>query len=270
MVASGKTDERPSGAETEIRMTKGEPQLTRRRALAGAGAVGFAILGMGRGRSRASRDEYTNYTYAESDAPARLLVGWRSTYNGELVTESPADSVDDVEVPLIPTDALRNVLPGDEGTASVGLQVKDDGETILSGVRVWMRLAVRTDVDDVAAARALAGRITLDVRYDTGALGVGRCAGAESDFVDFGEEVFSGTFADLEATDGVASGIELDPGLFDNGCLGPDDHRCLTFVWGVPPGRGNVGKGGRVDFDVEFYAIECDRTENPFEGTVAT
>lgn len=250
-------------------MTNGESQLTRRRALAGAGAVGFATLGMGRGRPTGSREEYTNYTYAESDTPARLLVGWRSTYNGELVTASPGDDLGDVDVPLIPADALRNVLPGDGGTASVGLRIEDDGETVPRGVRVWMRLVVRTDAGDTAASRALAGRINLDVRYDTGVLGVGRCAGAEDGFVDFGEEIFSGTFADLGGADDAASGIELDPGLFDNGCLGSDEQRCLTFVWGFPPGRGNVGKGGRVEFDVEFYAIECDRTENPFERVSA-
>lgn len=249
-------------------MTKGNPQLTRRKALAGAGAVGFATLGMGRGRPTASWNEYTNYTYAESDTPTRLLVGWRSTYNGAVVGESSSDDVDDVDVSLIPAAALRNVLPGDGGTASVGLRLEDPGELVPEGARVWMQ--IEADLDDYAAQRArneaLARRIALDVRYDTGVLGIGRCAGAEDEFVDFGESIFSGTFADLTDTDGLASGIELDPGLFDNGCLAPDERRCLTFVWAFPPGEGNVGKGGAIDFDVTFRAVSCDRAENPFDG----
>lgn len=248
-------------------MTKEDSQLTRRKALAGAGAVGFATLGMGRGRPTASWNEYTNYTYAESDVPTRLLVGWRSTYNGAVVGESPTDDVDDVDVSLIPADALRNVLPGDEGTASVGLRLRDSGELVPEGARVWMRIEADLDDDNVtqrAQNEALAGRVELDVRYDTGVLGIGRCAGAEDEFAGFGESIFSGTFADL-AGDELGSGIELDPGLFDNGCLAPDERRCLTFVWALPPGEGNVGKGGAIDFDVTFHAVSCDRTENPFD-----
>lgn len=250
-------------------MTKGDPQLTRRKALAGAGAVGFATLGMGRGRPTASWNEYTNYTYAESDTPTRLLVGWRSTYNGAAVGESLTDDVDGVDVSLIPADALRNVLPGDGGTASVGLRLADPGELVPEGARVWMQIEANLDDDDAeqrARNEALAGRIELDVRYDTGVLGIGRCAGAEDEFVDFGEEIFSGTFVDLADADGLAPGVELDPGLFDNGCLAPGERRCLTFVWAFPPGEGNVGKGGAIDFDVTFRAVSCDRTENPFDG----
>ena len=249
-------------------MRKRDPQLTRRKALAGAGAVGFATLGMGRGRPTASWNEYTNYTYAESDVPTRLLVGWRSTYNGAAVGESPTDDVDGVDVSLIPADALRNVLPGDGGTASVGLRLADPGELVPEGARVWMQIEANLDDDDAeqrARNEALAGRIELDVRYDTGVLGIGRCAGAEDEFVDFGEEIFSGTFADLADADGPAPGVELDPGLFENGCLAPGERRCLTFVWAFPPGEGNVGKGGAIDFDVTFRAVSCDRTETPFD-----
>lgn len=244
-------------------MTNDESQLTRRKALAGVGAVGFATMGMGRGRPTASWDEYTNYTYAESDTPTRLLVGWRSTYNGDVVADGPPEPVADrpADVRLIDLD---NVLPGDAGSASVGLRLEDPGAMTPEGARVWMQIDAELAGPDSEASRALADRITLDVRYDTGVLGVGRCAGAEDEFADFGESIFSGTLGDLTADDGLSSGVALDPGLFDNGCLGPDERRCLTFVWALPLEAGNRGQGGAVDFDVAFRAVSCDRTENPF------
>ena len=245
-------------------MSKKHEGVTRRQALAGVGAVGFATMGMGRGRPTASWNEYTDYTYAESDAPSRLLVGWRSVYNDALVGESPTDSIDDVEeidggIRLVDLD---NVLPGDTGSASVGLRLDDEGGMVLDGARVWMQIAV--DAED-PVSQMFADRIEIDIRYDTGLLGVGRCAGAEDQFADFGEEIFSGTVGGLIGDD-LDSGIELDPGLFDNGCLSPDERRCLTFVWRFPTGGGNAGKGGAIDFDVTFRAVSCGMTENPFEN----
>lgn len=248
-------------------MKRDEPHLTRRKALAGAGAVGFATMGMGRGRSTASPDEYTNYTYAESDAPSRLLVGWRSTYNDERVAASPTDSVDGADgIRLID---LRNVLPGDAGRTSVGLRLDDPGEAVPEGARVWMRVDVDTSGGRAAASRALAERIEVDVRYDTGVLGIGRCAGADDEFVDFGEPIYAGSMAGLAADGDLAAGVELDPGLFDNGCLVPGERRCLTLVWRFPADGGNAGQGGALDFDVAFHAVSCDRTENPFAAGAA-
>ena len=245
-------------------MTDGDPHVTRRKALAGIGAVGFATMGMGLGRRTGSFDEYPNYTYAESDAPARLLVGWRSTYNG-VVDEASIDPDDEIgDVQLIDLD---DVLPGDEGTASVGLRLEDDGEMVSEGVRVWMQIDANLDDDDpnaLAANEALAARIELDIRYDDGILGIGGCGGAESEFADLGEPIFSGTLAEAGSDGDLATGFQLDPGVFDNGCLGPDDRCCLAFAWSFPPGLGNVGKGGTVDFDVTFRAVSCDRSENPF------
>lgn len=250
-------------------MTKRDIQLTRRKALAGAGAIGFATVGMGRGRPTASWDEYTDYTYAESDAPSRLVVGWRSVYNDALVGESPTDSIDSVDeidggIRLVDLD---DVLPGDTGSASVGLRLDDEGGMVPDGARVWMQIAEPEGVSlfEDPASRALADRIEIDIRYDTGLLGVRRCAGAEDQFVHFGEEIFSGTVDGLVSGD-VAAGIELDPGLLDNGCLTPEERRCLTFVWRFPTGGGNAGKGGTIDFDVTFHAVSCEVTENPFKN----
>ncbi|MFC5278476.1 hypothetical protein ACFPM1_06865 [Halorubrum rubrum] len=251
-------------------MTKRDIHLTRRQALAGIGAVGFATLGMAGGRSTGSWDQYTSYTYAQSDVPTNLLVGWRSRYNDQLVRESPTDEVTEVDEIGSPVRLIdqENVLPMDTGSTSVGLRIDDPGENVPDGVRVWMK--IDPEIGSDPASQALAERIDVSVRYDTGFLGVGGCAGAESveDLPTFGDGIFAGTLAELDGDD-LTEGIEVDPGILDNGCLTPDESRCLAFNWAFPIGEGgNAGKGGSVDFDVRFYAVDCAWDGNPFEESV--
>ncbi|RLM67326.1 hypothetical protein DVK05_11395 [Halorubrum sp. Atlit-8R] len=245
-------------------MTQKESGLTRREALAGAGAVGFAALGAASGRPTGtdSWGEYTDYTYAQTDRPWDLLVGWRRTENGTVVDSSPTDAEDDVEAAGIRLVDVDNALPHDTGTASVGLRLEDPAGAAPDGVRVWLKIAPGLDGAD-AASRALAERIRLEVRYDTGLLGVGACAGAESDFAGYGELIAAGTLAELSA-DPVATGIELDPTLLGNGCLTTEERRCLTFTWEFDGEGGNAGQGGAVDFDVRFAADDCSAEGNPF------
>ena len=241
-----------------------ELTLTRRKALAGAGAVGFAALGAASGRQTGtdSWNEYSAYTYAQTDTPWDLLVGWRRTVNGTLVGSSPTDSEDDVVSDGIRLVDLENALPGDTGTASVGLRLEDPADVAPDGVRVWLRLDPGLDAAD-AESLALAERIRFDVRYDTGLLGVGGCAGAEGDFAGYGERIAAGTLADLD-DDPLATGIELNPSLFGDGCLTTDERRCLIFTWEFDSVGGNAGHGGSVGFDVEFAADDCGSEGNPF------
>ncbi|ELZ58028.1 MULTISPECIES: hypothetical protein [Halorubrum] len=248
-------------------MTQKEPKLTRREALAGVGAVGFVTLGAAAGRPTASWDDYPEYTYAQSDRPWNLLVGWRRTENGAAVGSSPTDAETDVEaagVRLVDTD---NALPGDEGAASVGLRLDDPADTAANGVRVWLRVA--PEFDDDAASRALAERVRLGVRYDTGLLGIGACAGAEGDFAGYGELIAAGTLAELSGGP-LATGVELDPSLLGNACLTTDERRCLTFAWEFDAEGGNAGQGGSVGFDVEFAADDCTAEGNPFDMSAAS
>jgi len=241
-----------------------ELTLTRRKALAGAGAVGFAALGAASGRQTGTDgwDQYSAYTYAQTDTPWDLLVGWRRTENGTLVGSSPTDSEDDVVADGIRLVDLDNALPGDSGTASVGLRLEDPAGAAPDGVRVWLRLDPDLDAAD-AESLALAERIRFDIRYDTGLLGVGACTGAEGDFAGYGERIAAGTLAELDA-DPLATGIELNPSLFGDGCLTTDERRCLIFTWEFDAVGGNAGHGGSVGFDVEFAADDCGSEGNPF------
>ena len=240
--------------------------ITRREALTGVGAVGFVTLGAASGRQTGtdSWDDYSAYTYAQTDTPWDLLVGWRNTENGTLVDSSPTDAEDDVESAEVRLVDFDNALPGDEGTASVGLRLEDPAGAALDGVRVWFRLKPSDAFDDAdPASVALAERIRLDIRYDTGLLGIGACAGAESDFAGYGQQIAVGTLADL-VTGPLADGIELDPTLLGDGCLTTDERRCLTFTWEFDSAGGNAGQGGTVNFDVEFAADDCASDVNPF------
>lgn len=241
-------------------MTRKDTQFTRREALAGIGAVGFATLGVAGGRSTGSWNEYSDYTYAQSDTPWNVVVGWRRTENGSVVDASPTDAVADVG-PGVRLVDLDNALPGDSGTASVGLRLDDPAGLVPDGVRVWLRLVPRVGSDSASAA--LADRVSLDLRYDTGILGIGGCAGAESGFAAYGERIAAGTLASFDGS-ALASGVELTPGGFGGGCLAPDERRCLAFSWAFDADGGNAGQGGTVDFDLSFAAVACGDEENPF------
>ncbi|EMA60728.1 hypothetical protein C470_08498 [Halorubrum distributum JCM 13561] len=245
-------------------MTQKESGLTRREALAGAGAVGFATLGAASGRRTGTDnwDEYTDYTYAQTDTPLNLLVGWRRTENGTAVGSSPVGAVDDVGAAGVRLVDVDNALPGDYGTASVGLRLEDPEDT----ARVWLRIDPGLDDPDDASA-ALAKRIALTVRQDTGIFGVGSCGGAEGEFASAGELIADETLADIDGS-ALADGVELRPGLLGDGCLAPGEQRCLTVEWEFTGEGGNAGQGGALDFIVQFAADECGSEGNPFETNV--
>ena len=245
-------------------------ELTRRNVLASVGAAGVGGYGFLRFRdpSVAGDDvRYTNYTLAQTDGP-RLLVGWYSTYNGELVSGAPTDEgewrhgetdeyVDGVDAVLGDNPAVNvdNGLPGDSGTLSVGLFVDPDSES----ARIWMRLGD----DDGALNGALNGAISVRAWYDTGIFGIGGCQGAEN-----------GTSTDLITPDGatvadpgaLADGVEINPGIFDNGTIDPGDRVCIALSWQLPVGTDNSFQRASGGFDLTFAAVSPEHTANPFGG----
>lgn len=240
------------------------PDPDRRRVLAGLSAVGLGAYGLTSVRGSGSDSPYTNYTYAESHGPM-LRVAWYSTYNGELVSGTPTDDgewafdatdeyVDGVVETLDgPVVDVSNLLPGDSGTLSVGLFAES------TDARVWMRL--RTDD---SAPTPLAEALDIAVWYDTGIFGVGGCRGAENG-VRF-ETIVDGTFADVGA---LSSGIELNPGVFDNGVIPEGEKRCLAVAWALPLDAGNHLQGSNTRFDLEFRAVDTADPNDPFAGEEA-
>lgn len=261
-----------------------ELPYSRRKLLASVGVVGTASLGFARGNRRVSGTEpsYPNVTYAATEGP-ELRIGWHATYDDgrdgdSLRTVSPgtgawdhdntaeyADDLDDdgPEGPVGPAGPvfdLDDVVPGDSGTLSVGLQI---GEESQPGT-VWARRLL-------AGEGALASVIDIELWYDTGIFGVGGCQGAESG--SFGGPVVTGTLAEpdtsLAATGSLEAGLRLDPGVVTADCLEPGDRLCLGFRWSIDEEVGNAYQGEGMRFALDFGAVSCEFDGNPFAAESA-
>jgi len=241
------------------------PEPTRRNVLTSVGAAGVGAYGFTRfrGVSTAGSDtRYTNYTLAETHGP-EILVGWYSTVNGEFNSGTPVDDeawehgstgeyVDDVESVIAGTPAVDvgNALPGDSGTLSVGIFVAPDSE---SG-RIWMRLE--------GGGGSLGEAVEIRVWYDTGIFGIGGCQGAENGTAI---DAITPENATLAAPGRLADGIEINPGIFDNGEINAGDRVCVALAWSFPIDVGNALQSASSEFDLEFVAVSADHTTNPFE-----
>jgi hypothetical protein len=241
------------------------PEPTRRNVLMSVGAVGVGAYGFTRFRGISTADsdpQYTNYTLAETHGP-KILVGWYSTVNNELTSGSPVDSeaweydstdeyIDDVESVLAGSPAVDvgNALPGDSGTLSVGLFVAPDSE---SG-RIWMRLE--------GGDGSLGEAVGIRMWYDTGIFGIGGCQGAENGTA---VDTITPENATLATPGQLADGIEINPGIFDNGEINPGDRVCVALAWALPIDVGNDLQNASTDFDLEFVAVSADDPANPFE-----
>jgi len=231
--------------------------ITRRHLLTSVGIAGVGTYGFLRlhGASTAAPTyQYTNYTIAESDGP-RLLVGWYSTYNGAVLSGAPLDNgewdgtatdsyIDGVETVLADNPAVDvdNLLPGDSGTLSVGLFA--DSEPL----RAWARLGSK-------GTGPLSEAIKIEVWYDTGIFGIGGCQGAES-----GSSIdpITDTDATLADPGDLVDGVELNPGIFDNGVIEADQQVCIALAWELPETAGNELQNTAASFDLEFVGVSAD------------
>lgn len=270
-----------------------KPELNRRTLLVGLGGLGVAGIGYGQLHTAGRPRTYTHYTYAEpmggtyqldgggiavdASTGPRLRVSWYSTYNGSLLTGSPLSTgndtaewayddadgyVSDVDGPAI---RVSNVMPGDSGTASIGLLAEE------ADTRVWLRISPSCeDGGDCPplSENPLANAIEIELWYDTGIFGLFGCQGAESS--SFGEPIADGVLADaptVEDVDGsVFEGLELNPGVLSNSVLEEGERLCLAFAWAFPTNLENANdlQGTSVAFDVEFRAVAADDPNNPF------
>lgn len=242
---------------------------TRRRVLTSVGATGVGAYGFlrFRGSSRVgNHTRYTNYTLAETHGP-QLLVGWYSTYNGKFNSGLPTDGddwkydstdryIDDVEVVLAdyPAVDVSTLLPGDSGTLSIGLFVEPDSK---SG-RIWMRLK-----EGSLSETRLSDQIGIQLWYDTGIFGIGGCQGAENGTP---ANTITPENATLATPGQLGEGIEINPGIFDNGTIDPGDEVCVALAWSFPIGVSNELQKVAAGFDLEFVAVDADDPTNPFGG----
>lgn len=259
-------------------------EFTRRRLLAGVGAVGGS-LGATRlltGPTRA----YTSYTYAGSRtdedatrANHELRVAWWATHNDTLVSaqgdgatdassaldpETSPAYVSDADGPVLQTS---NVLPGDEGRLAIGLEASLPEE---DAIAVWYRLRLlahdengvnepeRNAGDTTPNEAELLDWTTVTVWEDTGT--VGACDGRLTSPVESPVDGGSGTLGDVLSA--LSAGRRFDT------CLEDGDRRCLALHWQLPADDPdvNVVQGDSVAFSVEFRTTPCeDEPTNPFD-----
>lgn len=271
-------------------------QLTRRELLAGIGlgTLGVGGITLGRGRPR-----FTYYTYA-SDGDLddrRVRVAWYERYNGVFQetqngttgpgfdqTLDPDTAPAYVEEATFVTDAngpvlrIGNVLPGDEGSLVVGLEVVDDGDFIAETVDVWLRAVLTDDSEQtINGPESVAGdtsatdgelddEVFVELWRDGAPLG--SCNGRK----DFTEQLEGSIVArsPMSVAFGTGSDVSDADGERVFSSVSPGQSRCIALAWEFPEATAtNRSQGDGVAFDLVFAAAPAGGA-SPFTTPEAT
>ncbi|WP_251343717.1 hypothetical protein [Haloplanus halophilus] len=253
--------------------------LSRRRILLGVGAVGIAAAGAGVGSLGylADRERFRSTVAAGS---LDLKLGYRTTYNGEVVAEAPGGDagavdcgtpglVDGAGVPVV---SLDDVKPGDCGTVTADLYV------CANPSRLWLAVGlVAAAENDHRPEEVAAG----DATPATGELGdvveVTVWIDADGDGVVGDDErvLYEGTLAGLttDAAGGLPVTVDDDgaPACVD----GPDGPVPVALSWCLPLDGPDHNRAitDAVRFDLRFAAVQCRHDAvglNPFETGPST
>ncbi|WP_281193559.1 hypothetical protein [Halorubrum sp. F4] len=234
--------------------------ISRRRLLAGVGGgvtAAVAGLALSTGGSRA----YTDTIQLQTETIEGLVVDWRETYNGTVLTDTTA-----TPEPSGPAIALGNVLPGDAGSLSIRLRIETDGSdgdgSDGSGAIPAIEPTLSFSLGDDVEPSPLREFIDAAVWYDTGLFDVD-ALGSDNAERDPGEGLVhpdaSGTLGDVE--DALAGGVALDasPNTPGASCLDADGAVTVTFGWSFPPNREGINavQGETIEFDLTFDAAQC-------------
>jgi len=259
--------------------------------------MGLGALGLGAGGVLArGHPAYTYYTYASPGDldDRRLRVAWYERYNGRYQENQVGtanatldESLDPDALPEYvqdatfvtdstgPVVAVGNVLPGDEGTLVVGLDVVEDGDVVAEPIDVWLHAAVTSDEEngrvgpEIREGDATDGdgeldeEVTVELWRDGSPLG--SCNGrTEFDEVLEGPIVARTSVRDAfgpSSPVGTATGIRVFSGL------SPGASRCVALAWEFPVDTStNRSQGDSVSFAVTFAGVPVDAA-SPFEQT---
>jgi len=268
--------------------------LTRRKLL---GGMGLGALGLGAGNVLA-RDHpaYTHYTYASPGDldDRRLRVAWYERYNGRYQENQAGAANATLDESLDPdgltayirdatfvTDstgpvvAVGNVLPGDEGTLVVGLDVVEDGDVVAEPLDVWLHATVtadeengrvgpeRRDGDTTDDDGELDDEVTVELWRDGSPLG--SCNG-RTEF----DEALEGPIvprAPIREALGPTTPVGSASGTRVFSGLSPGATRCLALDWEFPVETAtNRAQGDSVSFAVTVAGVPVDAA-SPFEQT---
>jgi len=259
--------------------------------------MGLGALGLGAGNVLA-RDHpaYTHYTYASPGDldDRRLRVAWYERYNGRYQENQAGAANATLDESLDPdgltayirdatfvTDstgpvvAVGNVLPGDEGTLVVGLDVVEDGDVVAEPLDVWLHATVtadeengrvgpeRRDGDTTDDDGELDDEVTVELWRDGSPLG--SCNG-RTEF----DEALEGPIvprAPIREALGPTTPVGSASGTRVFSGLSPGATRCLALDWEFPVETAtNRAQGDSVSFAVTVAGVPVDAA-SPFEQT---
>jgi hypothetical protein len=235
----------------------------------------------------------------------RLQIAWYQTYNDQPV-DSPVDEqteaafgdravyVEDVAGPVI---SVPDAMPGDTGSLGIGILAENAPANVWFAVRAVpadgsddpvsgfsenrIREPEATAGDTTESLGELQNYLDFDLWYDTGVLGngagfTGACNGSR----DVGEQgIADGRIFETDDTGAfrhpdsqlLADGIKLDDETLvgGNGCLAPNQPRCLGLDWSFAADAPNLAQTDAVQFEFVFALTECAPNAddiNPFTG----
>jgi hypothetical protein len=250
--------------------TPGGP--SRRRILLGIGTVGVVAAGAGLGSLGSLRDtERVRNTVAAGALD--LAVAYRTTYNGETLTDVPGGDVDCdtpglVDGDGVPVLELEDLKPGDDGSIGADLHV------CTNPARLWLSATLVAAPEHALRPEEVAAG---DATPEIGELGdlVEVTCWVDTDrdgVVDHDEHLlYEGTLTGL--TRDLASGVAVavdeagDPSCVERA----DGPVPVALSWRLPLDGPNHNRAitDAVRFDLRFAAVQCRHDPvgaNPFEG----
>jgi predicted ribosomally synthesized peptide with SipW-like signal peptide len=256
--------------------------LSRRKMIAGLGAVGLASVGAGIGTSAyfSDREAFVGNTLTAGSLDLRVV--YNTSYDSDGAVENQAASsmgVQDGDPAGVFYD-LDDVKPGDSGHVEFCFEIVDNPSYMWACADLsemengFTEPESDVDSDDIGE---LGESIQARLVY---------CDEVDGEFVD-GEEIVSGSLVDVFAAlaggfpldgDGNAGVAAGDQAVYDEAVdpeEGPDyiTGPCVCLYWEIPTSVGNEIQTDSLTMDFEFYALQArhnDGTANPCTPSITT
>jgi len=257
--------------------------LSRRKMLAGLGAIGIASAGAGIGTSAYFSDREAFEDNRLTAGSLDMRVVYETSYDSDGAVQNQAGSAMGTQdgEPASTFYDLDDVKPGDSGHVEFCFEIVDNPSYVwacgdLSQDENGLT-EPESEVDDTPELGELAESIEARLAY---------CDEDDGEFVE-GEEIVSGSLLDVFAaitggaaldgsgTAGLAPGEqapyseEVDPGDGPDYITGP----CLCLFWEIPTSVGNEIQTDTLSMALEFHAVQSrhnDGTANPCTPSITT
>ncbi|MFD1685103.1 choice-of-anchor W domain-containing protein [Halobellus litoreus] len=262
-----------------------QPQLyslSRRKMLAGLGAVGLASAGAGLGTSAYFSDEESFENNTLTAGTLDLRVRYEASYDSDGAVENMADSAMGTQDgdPAGMFYDLDDVKPGDSGHVEFCFDIVDNPAYMwacgdLSQAENGMN-EPEMAVDDTPDIGELGDSIVARLSY---------CDEVDGAFVE-GEEIVSGSLVDVIAAissgaaldgDGVAGLVPGEQSPYDEEVVVDEEEyitgACICLFWEIPYEVGNEIQSDSLTMSFEFHALQArhnDGTTNPCAPSITT